>query len=60
MVVCHCEAVSDRVIRPLLDEPGLTVEDLVSRCGVGSQCGGCLPTLRQLLEGRRAAAVIAG
>lgn len=49
MVVCHCQAVSDRIIRSHVAEGIATVEEVADRCGAGSLCGGCVPTIEDLL-----------
>ncbi len=52
MVVCHCEAVNDRVIHAALDAGSLSLPEITSACGAGSHCGGCVDTIRGLLEER--------
>lgn len=51
MVVCHCRAVSDRIIRQAAERGAADVEEIASRCGAGSVCGGCRPTIEMLLTG---------
>lgn len=50
MVVCHCAAVNDIAIARLRRE-GATVDDIVSACGAGGDCGGCVPVIEDLLAG---------
>ncbi|MGQ0805293.1 MAG: (2Fe-2S)-binding protein [Actinomycetota bacterium] len=50
VIVCHCRAVSDRVIRAAIECGADREEHLGDRCDAGRRCGGCLPTLRRLLE----------
>ena len=57
MVVCHCEAVNDRVIRATLDAGSMSLPDIAAACGAGSQCGGCVDTIRSLLHERDETAV---
>jgi bacterioferritin-associated ferredoxin len=52
MYVCHCRAVSDRVIRAVIADGVAHMEDLATRCGAGSRCGGCRPALQALLDER--------
>lgn len=50
VIVCHCHGVSDRTIQ---FEAGLgagDVDEVARRCGAGADCGGCLPTIEDLLE----------
>jgi bacterioferritin-associated ferredoxin len=49
MVVCHCNAVSDREIRQELISGALDADDLAARCGAGARCGGCQPGIEALL-----------
>jgi bacterioferritin-associated ferredoxin len=56
MVICHCRAVSDGLIRQEVDGGALDVETVVRRCGAGSACGGCRPAIALLLQGLEAPA----
>ena len=56
MIVCHCRAVSDRVIRAAIEYGADHEERLGERCDAGRRCGGCLPALRRLLEEHAGAA----
>lgn len=49
MVVCHCEAVNDRVIRDALLSGSTSPDEIARVCGAGAQCGGCLDTIEDLL-----------
>jgi bacterioferritin-associated ferredoxin len=48
--VCHCRAVTDRVIRAQIEAGACHEQELAERCGAGSGCGGCRPNLRRLLD----------
>ena len=51
MIVCHCRAVSDRVIRSAIEQGAAHEHELADRCeGAGARCGGCLPALQRLLD----------
>ena len=50
MYVCHCRAVTDRAIRAQIEAGANHEQELAERCGAGSRCGGCRPTLRRLLD----------
>jgi bacterioferritin-associated ferredoxin len=43
--------VTDRVIDSEIARGARTIEELVDRCGAGAECGGCWPTLEELLHG---------
>lgn len=52
MIVCLCNAVSDREIHGAMREGHHTVKALARRCGAGAGqgCGGCSTTLRDMLK----------
>lgn len=56
MVVCHCKAVNDAVIRRLIESGNETAAAITERCGAGSDCGGCTETIQWLLDSRAKAA----
>jgi bacterioferritin-associated ferredoxin len=47
--VCHCRAVTDRVIEDEVARGATSIEELTVRCGAGAECGGCWPALEELL-----------
>ncbi|MEM7274231.1 MAG: (2Fe-2S)-binding protein [Actinomycetota bacterium] len=49
MVICHCRAVNDRVIRLVASGPNVTVADVTEQCGAGGDCGGCTDAIEQLI-----------
>ena len=49
MYVCHCRAVTDRVIEDEVARGATTIAELSGRCGAGTECGGCWPALEALL-----------
>jgi len=49
MVVCHCNAVSDREIRAEILSGALDADDVAARCDAGTRCGGCRPVVDALL-----------
>ena len=50
MLVCSCKAVSDRTVNAAIASGARTIDDLANRCGAGAKCGGCWPTLAELLD----------
>jgi bacterioferritin-associated ferredoxin len=49
MVVCHCNAVSDREIRSEILAGALGPDEVAERCGAGDRCGSCRPVVEALL-----------
>jgi len=50
MVVCHCEAVSDRTVDAAIASGARTVDDITARCHAGGGCGGCHRMLQALID----------
>ncbi|MDP1820212.1 MAG: (2Fe-2S)-binding protein [Acidimicrobiales bacterium] len=49
MLVCHCEDVNDRRIVAEVGSGARCPDLIAERCGAGSRCGGCRPTIEALL-----------
>lgn len=49
MIVCQCKVVSDRDIRVAVDHGALTVAAACRATGAGTDCGGCVFTVRRVL-----------
>ncbi|MGH9188300.1 MAG: (2Fe-2S)-binding protein [Acidimicrobiales bacterium] len=49
MVVCHCRAVNDRLIRAEIESGALSCDQVADRCGAGSDCGSCQPLIEALI-----------
>ncbi|MCG8557094.1 MAG: (2Fe-2S)-binding protein [Proteobacteria bacterium] len=50
MLVCHCQRVSDRVVRRAVRRGAMTSRDVARSCGAGARCGGCKVLVRQIIE----------
>jgi len=50
VIVCHCRAVSDRVIRASIREGATTLDEVAAETGASACCGGCEPTVTQILD----------
>lgn len=49
MIACHCNVVRAEEIRSEVRLGASTVEVVAARCGAGARCGGCHPTIEQLI-----------
>lgn len=50
VLVCHCTAVNDaRIVEEAL-AGAVCPDEVAAKCGAGSRCGGCRPTIERLLE----------
>ncbi|HEY8524254.1 MAG TPA: (2Fe-2S)-binding protein [Acidimicrobiales bacterium] len=49
MIVCHCEVVNDRAIKAEVARGAATEDEIGERCGAGTHCGSCRPTICALL-----------
>jgi bacterioferritin-associated ferredoxin len=55
LIVCHCEVVNDRAIRAEVALGAATADEIGERCGAGTRCGSCRPTIGALLAALTAA-----
>jgi bacterioferritin-associated ferredoxin len=54
MIVCHCRAVSDRVLRESIQNGAADVSAVMAETGAGTCCGGCLVAVQELVaEGQQ-------
>jgi bacterioferritin-associated ferredoxin len=49
MIVCHCRALSDRVIRDVIRRGAHSPREVALACHAGRRCGGCVPVVRELI-----------
>jgi len=49
MIACHCEVVSERVIRATVMAGAACPAEVADLCGAGSACGGCHETIERLI-----------
>ena len=49
MIVCHCRAVSDRAIKEVIRRGAHSPREVALACHAGRGCGGCIPTVRELI-----------
>jgi bacterioferritin-associated ferredoxin len=50
MIVCHCRAVSDRVLREAVRRGHASVDAVIEQTGAGTCCGGCLPSVCEVVD----------
>ena len=49
VIVCHCRGVSDRRIRREARRGAASPSEVAGACGAGTDCGGCVPVIEDLL-----------
>jgi bacterioferritin-associated ferredoxin len=49
VIVCHCNAVSDREVRAVADHGAADVDEVARLCGAGGNCGGCWSSIEDVL-----------
>lgn len=54
MYVCLCMPITDREARDAIAAGARTTGQVLRACGSGPPCGGCTPTIRELLWEARA------
>jgi bacterioferritin-associated ferredoxin len=50
VIVCHCNAVSDREVTAAAAAGARDVADVAGACGAGSDCRGCHERIKALLD----------
>lgn len=50
MIVCVCKRVSERQLTEAIADGASTVKALSRQTGCGTQCGRCIPTVREMLN----------
>ncbi|MCX7620026.1 MAG: (2Fe-2S)-binding protein [Acidimicrobiales bacterium] len=50
MIVCHCNAVSDREIIDAVRTGALDVDEVGRSCGAGTDCRGCRERIEKIIE----------
>lgn len=50
MIVCVCKRISERELEAAIAEGASTVKALSRKTGCGTQCGRCVPTVREMLK----------
>jgi bacterioferritin-associated ferredoxin len=52
--ICICHGISDRRLRQAVSDGAQSFDDLQASTGVGSCCGACEPSVRELVDECRA------
>jgi bacterioferritin-associated ferredoxin len=50
MWVCHCRAVTDSMVRQVIEAGADNENEIGEECGAGTGCGSCHDELRRLCE----------
>jgi len=53
LLVCHCHRICDRTIRASIQQGACSIKEVGKACGAGRGCGGCRPTIAELLVEER-------
>ena len=51
MYICICHAVNDSTIRKAVHEGASSFRELSFSTGCGTQCGSCVPLVREIMNG---------
>jgi len=49
MLICHCKGLRDRDVRCAVAQGARSAGQVLSACGAGSICGGCLPLIAEVI-----------
>ncbi|QIM22337.1 (2Fe-2S)-binding protein [Phycicoccus sp. HDW14] len=49
MIVCHCKVVNDATITRAVEEGAVTLAEVCRTTGAGTDCGGCVFTVKALV-----------
>ena len=50
MIVCHCNATTDREIRRAVRSGASSLREVSRTCGAASGCGGCAETVLEIIS----------
>lgn len=53
MILCLCQGVSECTVQAVIRAGAATLDDVVSACAAGSDCGACQEMLLDLLDDAR-------
>jgi assimilatory nitrate reductase catalytic subunit len=56
MLVCHCKGLSERDVVCAIRSGAGSRHEVGRACGAGTVCGGCRPSIEQLVEAHAASA----
>lgn len=49
MLICHCKGLRDRDVHRAVAQGARSAGQVLSACGAGSVCGGCLPLIAEVV-----------
>jgi bacterioferritin-associated ferredoxin len=55
MIVCQCKGITEAAVRRAVREGATSVEEVGWACKAGTDCGGCHPTIVQIICAERRA-----
>lgn len=50
MIICHCERVTDRRVAKAVRAGSSSVRAVCAQTGAGKSCGGCVTSVKKLIE----------
>ena len=53
MVLCVCQAVTDREVDDAIRAGARSLDEIAARCGAGDNCGCCREAIEERLEGEK-------
>lgn len=56
MLICHCKGLRDRDVHRAVAQGARSPGQVLSLCGAGSICGGCLPLIAEVVAEAQAGA----
>jgi len=56
MLICHCKGLRDRDVHRAVAQGARSPGQVLSACGAGSICGGCLPLIAEVVAEAQAGA----
>lgn len=53
MIICHCFAVTDSIVKQHIKNGAKSIADIQKKCNIGTDCGACLLSVKLLLKNEK-------